>query len=120
MKKIMMLLFAFGMFATAFAQHADNQNAKRDILGPPKNAAPSTSHNAKNVILGRNNTVYHSTNEHNNRTPQQDVYYGKHGKFKKHGNRWDDDDREYKKDNGRHLGWQKGKGNPHRNGNWKD
>ena len=36
----------------------------------------------------------------------------------------DDDDRYEKKNNGKHLGWEKGKGNPHKNGgknkNWKD
>lgn len=32
------------------------------------------------------------------------------------------DDRQYRKDNGKHKGWYKGKGNPHRNGgkNWKN
>ena len=46
---------------------------------------------------------------------------GQYSGSKKYSKKWkknhDDDDRyEGKHDNGRHLGWEKGKGNPHKNG----
>lgn len=40
----------------------------------------------------------------------------KYKKNKKHDDDDDDDDDNNRKDNGRHLGWEKGKGNPHKNG----
>lgn len=52
----------------------------------------------------------------------------KHGKHRGHEDEDDDDNDEYEHnhheghhDNGRHLGWEKGRGNPHRNGGkWND
>lgn len=41
------------------------------------------------------------------------------GGYGKKGKKYDDDDyyeKRNKKDNGKHLGWEKGKGNPHKNG----
>ena len=49
-----------------------------------------------------------------------DQYYGDD---ERNDRRYDDDDRfekkKYKKNNGKHLGWEKGKGNPHRHGGKK-
>ncbi|MGZ3859086.1 MAG: hypothetical protein ACXVMS_06125 [Flavisolibacter sp.] len=49
--------------------------------------------------------------------------YGNNNRGRKHDRDNDDDDRYEKNghhDNGKHLGWQKGKGNPHRNGGKHD
>jgi hypothetical protein len=54
-----------------------------------------------------------------NRIRQINADYGTRNKnYKKYKKKYDDDDddRYEKQDNGKHLGWEKGKGNPHKNG----
>ena len=90
MKKIITLFVAIAAFASAKAQTTKDE-ARRVILGQPKQT--TTSQQGRTVILGR--------------TPQQtggvyrtnrNVYYKK------------------KSNPGKHLGWYKGTGNPHRYG----
>jgi hypothetical protein len=90
MKKILILVFALGAFAMAQAQTTRDE-ARRVILGQPKNG--TTSQQGRDVILGGNQqkTKVYRTNRTNN-------YYGK------------------KTNHGKHLGWYKGTGNPHRYG----
>ena len=87
MKKIIALLISFGMFATAFSQSKEIEEARRIINGEPKQ---------EKKVYREANTRYPAKN---NKT------------YKKH--------RKYKKDNGRHLGWEKGVGNPHKSGSKK-
>jgi hypothetical protein len=94
MKKIMTLLFATALFAAAHAQSSKDE-ARRVVLGQPKQT--TASQQSRNIILGRNGqrgktaTIY-KTNQ--NGVP----HYGK------------------KNNPGKHLGWYKGVGNPHRYG----
>jgi hypothetical protein len=86
MKKITMLLLALGAFAMAQAQ-TTKEEARRIVLGQPKNG--TTTQQGRTVILGRN--------EDNRK-----VYRTNRAGY-------------YKKSNpGKHLGWYKGVGNPHR------
>ena len=84
MKKIIALIIAFGSFATAFSQSSKIDEAKRIINGEPERK-----------VYGETNTRYPSTST-KNRT------YSYNKKYKKKGN------------NGKHLGWEKGVGNPHK------
>ena len=87
MKKIIALLITFGSFATAFSQSSKIDEAKRVINGEPERK-----------VYSETGTRYPS------RTVNERSYsYNK--KCKKKGN------------NGKHLGWEKGVGNPHRTGN---
>ena len=90
MKKILTVLIAIAAFATVHAQSSKDE-ARRVILGQPKQS--TSQQQGRNVILGKNpqqgNPVYKT-----NRT----VYYGK------------------RSNPGKHLGWYKGVGNPHRYG----
>lgn len=90
MKKIITVLIAVAAFASVHAQ-TSREEARRVILGQPKQT--TTQQQSRNVILGRNPQqkarVYKT-----NRT----VYYGK------------------RTNPGKHLGWYKGVGNPHRYG----
>jgi hypothetical protein len=64
------------------------------------------------------NAKYGGYNSGNNNGSNGTYTKKNKNKNKKNKNWKDDDDDEYKekKDNGKHLGWEKGKGNPHRNG----
>lgn len=89
MKKIITVLIAVAAFASVHAQ-SSREEARRVVLGQPKQ---TSSQQSRNVILGRNpqqNTRVYKTN--------RTVYYGR------------------KTNNGKHLGWYKGVGNPHRYG----
>jgi Ni/Co efflux regulator RcnB len=90
MKKIITVLIAVAAFASVHAQ-SSKDDARRVVLGQPKRT--TTQQQGRNVILGRSpqesGRVYKT-----NRT----VYYGK------------------KSNPGKHLGWYKGVGNPHRYG----
>lgn len=90
MKKIIILLVVLGSFVTAKAQSSKDE-ARRVVLGQPKKKV-SSSQQGRTVILGRN-TGQNRTIYRTNRT-----YYGK------------------KNNPGKHLGWYKGVGNPHRYG----
>src|SRR5690349_22129011 len=89
MKKIMLLLFTLVAFAMAQAQ-TSKEEARRIVLGQPKKG--TTSQQGRTVILGRNETnrkVYKT---------KRTTHYSK------------------KSNPGKHLGWYKGVGNPHRYG----
>ena len=90
MKKVLTVLIAVAAFASVHAQ-SSKEEARRVVLGQPKQT--TSQQQSRNVILGRSpqqsGRVYKT-----NRT----VYYGK------------------KSNPGKHLGWYKGVGNPHRNG----
>lgn len=90
MKKIITVLIAVAAFASVHAQ-SSKEEARRVVLGQPKQT--TSQQQSRNVILGRSpqqsGRVYKT-----NRT----VYYGK------------------KSNPGKHLGWYKGVGNPHRYG----
>lgn len=83
------MLVALGAFVAVHAQSSRDE-ARRVVLGRPKT---TTTQQSRTIILGRNpqqqTRVYRT-----NRT----VYYGK------------------KPNHGKHLGWYKGVGNPHRYG----
>ena len=162
MKKIITLLFAVGIFATAQAQ-TKRDEARRVILQGKKDPN-STSQNPRDVILGGGNnggnypTSYPGNYPTGSREAQIDQvnreydakiqsirnnpYLSQAEKDRQirqlenararrirqineqyNGNNDDDNDRNYKygkkngkHDNGKHLGWEKGKGNPHKNG----
>lgn len=85
----MLLLFTLGAFAMAQAQ-TSKEEARKIVLGQPKKA--TTSQQGRTVILGRNETnrkVYKT---------KRTTHYSK------------------KSNPGKHLGWYKGVGNPHRYG----
>lgn len=90
MKKIFTVLIAVAAFVSVHAQ-SSKDDARRVVLGQPKQT--SSQQQSRNVILGKSprqsSPVYRT-----NRT----VYYGK------------------KSNPGKHLGWYKGVGNPHRYG----
>lgn len=90
MKKIITVLIAVAVFASVHAQ-SSKEEARRVVLGQPKQT--TSQQQSRNVILGRSpqqsGRVYKT-----NRT----VHYGK------------------KSNPGKHLGWYKGVGNPHRYG----
>jgi hypothetical protein len=90
MKKIITVLIAIVSFIAVRAQSTKDE-ARKVILGQEKK--PSSSQQGRTVILGKNGqstTVY--------KKKPHGVYYGK------------------KTNPGKHLGWYKGVGNPHRNG----
>ena len=113
MKKIITLLLAAGAFITVNAQ-TSKEEARRVILGQPKNGGTATtgggttSKDGRDVILGGGETG-------TNRYPG----YPTTTKTKKKG---DCDSKKSKaktktkSNNGKHLGWEKGVGNPHRTG----
>lgn len=85
----MLLLFTLGAFVMAQAQ-TSKEKARRIVLGQPKKG--TTSQQGRTVILGRNETnrkVYKT---------KRTTHYSK------------------KSNPGKHLGWYKGTGNPHRYG----
>jgi hypothetical protein len=88
MKKIFILLLGLGAFATIHAQ-SSREEARRIVLGQPKNG--TASQQGKKAILrdDQGGKVFRTN---------RNTYYGK------------------KSNPGKHLGWYKGKGNPHRYG----
>jgi hypothetical protein len=88
MKKFLILMATFGAFATVRAQ-SSREEARRIVLGQPKNG--TSSQQGRTVILGNDQgkKVYRTN---------RSTYYAK------------------KSNPGKHLGWYKGKGNPHRYG----
>jgi hypothetical protein len=97
MKKIITTLIAVAAFAAVHAQTSRDE-ARRVILGQPKQTTSQQrkTQQGRTVILGRNPQTQQSGRVYRtNRTG--DYHYGK-------------------TNNGKHLGWYKGKGNPHRYG----
>jgi hypothetical protein len=88
MKKVIMMLLVLGTFIGVKAQSSKDE-ARRVVLGQPKNSREQT----KTVILGRNGEP--------NQTRR--VYETKQNRY-------------YKTNPGKHLGWYKGVGNPHKYG----
>src|SRR5690348_10146625 len=108
MKKIITLLLAAGAFVTVNAQTSKDE-ARKVILGQPKNGGTATnggsttSKEGRDVILGGGGT---GTNKYPN--------YPTTTKTRKNGDCGSKT--KNKSNNGKHLGWEKGKGNPHRTG----
>ena len=89
MKKAMMVLLILGAVVSVHAQSSKDE-ARRVILGQPKK---SSQQQTRTVILGRNG-----------QTNQTRTVYGTNHNH-------------YNKSNpGKHLGWYKGVGNPHKYG----
>lgn len=89
MKKLSTLLIAIGAFVAVHAQSSRDE-ARRVVLGEPK----TTTSQGRNVILGKTPHEQQKKIYKKERT----VYYGR------------------KNNRGKHLGWYKGVGNPHRYG----
>ena len=110
MKKIITLLLAAGAFVTVNAQ-TSKEDARKVILGQPKNGTTTTggsttSKQGRDVILGGGET---STDRFPGTTTTKTKKKGDcngNGKGKS----------KVKSNNGKHLGWEKGVGNPHRTG----
>ena len=91
MKKTIILLCLVGAFATVRAQSSKDE-ARNVILGQPKKTA--SSQQGRTVILGGNSQT----------TQNRKVYHANHTYYNK-------------TNPGKHLGWYKGVGNPHKYGN---
>ena len=157
MKKLITLLIAAGSFATLNAQ-STKEEARKVILGDPKNGGGTPSKQGRDIILGggnngsdENRNYPSSTNgqvDQVNREYDAKVYSIRNNgtltqaekermirqlekdrarRIKQitnanNGNHHDDGDEDHKhdkkvkKNNGKHLGWEKGKGNPHKSG----
>ena len=107
MKKIITLLLAAGAFVTVNAQTSKDE-ARKVILGQPKNGertttgGSTTSKQGRDIILGGgNNTSTYPGYPTTTKTKRK----GDCGSKSKS-----------KSNNGKHLGWEKGVGNPHRTG----
>jgi hypothetical protein len=162
MKKIITLLLATGAFVTMQAQTTKDE-ARKVILGQPKNGGNSPSTQGRDIILGdgnnggndnrnypsstsrdaqinqvnreydakihsiRNNgTLTQAEKERMIRQLEKDrarriqqINKGNNGNDVYNDDDDNDNDNHSKKakhNNGKHLGWEKGKGNPHKNG----
>lgn len=106
MKKIITTLIAVAAFAAVHAQ-TSKEEARRVVLGQPKQT--TTQRQSK------------QTTTEQKRTQQgRDVILGRNPRTQQSGRVYktdrDDNHRYGKTNNGKHLGWYKGKGNPHRYG----
>lgn len=165
MKKVATLSLAILAITFAFAQNS-KEEARRVILGQPKNTPPPTRpQDSRDVVLGPAKSYPRYPNSypnrrysHDSRAAQIDQVNRKYNykiasirnnraltphekariildlnnqrnahirqinhPYSRYDRRYDDDykERKYNKHNtGKHLGWQKGKGNPHRR--WND
>ena len=120
MKKIITLLLAAGAFVTVQAQ-TSKEESRRVILGQPKNGGTqttgqtpstngqtSTTKQGRDVILGGGNEVSQYPGYPNEYpTTTKSGKKAGHSKSKA---------KKAKSNNGKHLGWEKGVGNPHRTG----
>lgn len=135
MKKIFVLLIAFGSFASGYSQSRKIEEAKRVINGEPErkvysetgNRNPSSTSRSEDVnsinreydqkinavranpflsAAEKERRIRELENERNRkiRAINGGGAYSSNKKYKKNGN------------NGKHLGWEKGVGNPHKNG----
>jgi hypothetical protein len=109
MKKIITLLLAAGAFVTVNAQ-TSKDDARKVILGQPKNGGTTnggtTSKQGRDVILGGGGET--STDRYPG--------YPTTTKSKKKGDCGSKNKSKAKGNRGKHLGWEKGVGNPHRTG----
>lgn len=152
MKKLITLLLAAGAFVTLHAQTSRDE-ARRVILGQPKNTNGTYGGNSRDVILGPGGNsqsypygsreaqidqvnreydqkIYSIRNNPNLSQAEKDRIIRQLERERQQrinqinnsysGNNNNDDyykkNKKYKGNNGKHLGWEKGKGNPHRNG----
>ncbi|HWJ27405.1 MAG TPA: hypothetical protein VNS32_12745 [Flavisolibacter sp.] len=119
MKKLIALFVAIASFVLVHAQNT-REESRRQIFGTPA-SKPRTVQQSRTVVFGnnRNSTAYHRTYPAYRKTYTHRTY--KPVKRRYHEDE-DDDRRGWKHhkewkghhDNGKHLGWYKGKGNPHR------
>jgi hypothetical protein len=107
MKKIITLLIAVTAFAATHAQ-TSKEEARRVVLGQQKNK--STSQEGRDVILGGGNNSHDYPAYPNSKSSR--IEQDRERKICKanQGNGYG----KKKGKNGKHLGWEKGKGNPHK------
>lgn len=125
MKKIWTLLFAVFTVSAVVAQSAATDKAKSIIRGdrPDYDPARNTTDEAKSVIRDRNRNreiVYDDRNIRRNDGRRYNERSGANERRKqdgKNGKSYQHNGKAYKHKNnkGKHLGWHKGVGNPHRN-----
>jgi hypothetical protein len=101
MKKLLTLFIAVIVFTAGHAQTA-RQESRNVIFGSSRRQSDATpSQNSRDVVFGSSRGSY----------PQRRYHYHEGRKCYKNddyrGKKWH-------KDNGKHLGWYKGKGNPHK------
>jgi len=89
MKKVFILFLVVGAFVSVHAQSSKDE-ARKVILGQPKKTV--SSQQTRTVILGKNPQTVQN----------RKIYRANH--------------RYYKTNPGKHLGWYKGVGNPHKYG----
>src|ERR1700694_2270477 len=103
MKKILILLIALGSVAAVQAQTSRDE-ARRVILGQPRNGNRTVYSQGRTVIVGNNRAyprnVYHGNNY---------GYGRREGDYRNYGRQ--EHRHEGNQDNGRHNGWYKGNGN---------
>jgi hypothetical protein len=149
MKKFITLVFCFGLVGSAFAQ-SDRERAADVILNGGRNTGsypattqyPSTGSQQEDInainreydnkvaSVQANGSLSQAEKDriirqlNNERARRISVINKRYGQ---RDNKREDDDRDEKnkvkkngKDNGNHYGWEKGKGNPHKDSNWKN
>ena len=114
MKKIITLLLAAGAFVTVNAQTSKDES-RRIILGQPKKGETQpksgqtpASKQGRDVILGGGTDV--------SQYPDNSNEYPTTKTKKKDDSNSKTKTKKAKSNNGKHLGWEKGVGNPHRTG----
>lgn len=140
MKKTIALLITFGAFASAYSQTRNIEEARRIINGEPKEEravyGESSSRERddinrdydrkidavrRNPVLSpaqKERSIRDLENERNRKIRDWNERYGADRRDKK--NDGYAKNKKYKKNNGKHLGWEKGKGNPHKYGKKKN
>lgn len=145
MKRILTLLVAIVAVFSVQAQTSSREEARRVILGTPgtpsrtgdvvydRNGNPTYPNSSRQAEIDRVNREYDSkiysirnnpnlSNEEKQRMISQ-LERDRQQRIREINNRYgngqyNERTRE-RKDNGKHLGWEKGRGNPHRTGAWK-
>ena len=145
MKKFFALLITFGAFTAAFSQSRKIEEARRVINGETKEErtvsrdessrypeSPASREEETDKIYRqydrkieavRNNPLL-SSEEKEKRI--RDLQYERDRKIRENNDRYTSNkkhhskNKKFKKNNGKHLGWEKGVGNPHKSGNKKD
>jgi hypothetical protein len=140
MKKIITLLLMIGAFVTSFAQSRTIDKAKEVITKEPRNNPntryPSSS-TSRQAEIDEVNRTYDSKIQAVRANPLlsaaekerriRDLEYERAQRIREINNRYygnsdgtysknKNKNKAYKTNNGKHLGWEKGKGNPHRTG----
>jgi hypothetical protein len=144
MKKFITLICCFGLFGSAFAQ-SDRDRAGSVILGGgsagtsyPTTQYPSGSqqeeinainreYDSKVASVQANGTLSQAEKDRVIRQLNAERARRIREVNRRYGQKVDDNDGTRKnkvkkngKDNGNHYGWEKGKGNPHRDANWQN